>query len=315
MKTNSDKVIKREREYILDEHPPFPRNMLVEVSNVCNNDCVFCGHRKMKRLQGNCDKDLMLNIFLQAYEAGTREVGFYMQGEPFLNSELETYISFCKNIGFEYMYITTNGVLATVERLERLCKAGLSSIKFSINAATKDTYIKIHRRDNFDIVMKNFMDIVNKKKRGDINIPIFASYVVVEDNEKEIEKFKRDIGIFCDDIDIVRASNQAGNMPELESSREVPCIQLFNRLHVTKEGYLNACCSDIDNMLAVADLRKVSLKEAWDSDEMVELRRQQLRGSIGDNICYYCVYGRYDRKVYPVSKVLYESCLLDGRMC
>ena len=81
----------------------------------------------------------------------------------FLNNELEIYISFCKRIGFEYIYITTNGVYATADKIEKLCKAGLSSIKFSINSATKETYKKIHGRDNFDIVIKNFYEIINKK--------------------------------------------------------------------------------------------------------------------------------------------------------
>lgn len=301
--------LRRQREYILSEHPPFPHNMLVELSNICNNDCVFCAHHNMKRKQGNCDKNVIEDIIHQAYDAGTREVGFYLAGEPFLSPDLESYISLCKNIGFEYIYITTNGVGATVEKVEKLCEAGLSSIKFSMNAATKSTYEKIHRRDHFDIVMKNFMDIVNKKREGVIKIPIFASYVVVPDNESEIELFKKNIGVYCDDIDIVQARNAAGSMPELESGVEVPCIQLFNRLHITKEGYLNACCSDMNNMLAVADLKEMSLKEAWDCEEMVELRRQHLNKEIGSNICYNCIYGRYDRDVFPANKALYESSL------
>ena len=309
MQPVSNNAIKKEREYILEIQPPFPRNMLVEGSNICNNECIFCGHHKMKRMQGNCDTNVMLNILNQAYDAGTREVGFYMQGEPLLNNELEIYISFCKRIGFEYIYITTNGVYATADKIEKLCKAGLSSIKFSINSATKETYKKIHGRDNFDIVIKNFYEIINKKRKGKIDIPIFASYVVVRENETEIDEFKKIIGAYCDDVDIVYAKNQAGNMPELESGMDIPCIQLFNRLHITKEGYLNACCSDIDNMLAVADLQELTLQEAWNSDLMIEIRRQHLEGKIGNNICYNCIYGRYDREILPLNKGLYMKSI------
>lgn len=301
--------LRGQREYILSEQPPFPRNMLVELSNICNNDCVFCAHHNMKRTQGNCDKNMISDIIRQAYEAGTREVGFYLSGEPFLNTDLKFYITLCKTLGFEYIYITTNGVGAAAEKVEELCKAGLSSIKFSINAATKETYKKIHRRDHFDIVMENFFAIVNKKKEGTIPIPIFASYVIVPDNESEVELFKEKIGVYCDDIAIVYAMNAAGSMPELKSGVEIPCIQLFNRLHITKEGYLNACCSDMNNMLAVADLKEMSLKDAWNCEEMVELRRQHLKKVIGNNICYNCIYGRYDREVFPANKALYESSL------
>ena len=301
--------IRRVREFVLSERPPFPQNMLIEISNVCNNDCVFCGHHRMKRRQGYCDKDVMTGIIQQAYDAGTREIGFYMQGEPLLNPDLELYVSFCKSLGFEYIYITTNGVNATVERIEKLCRAGLSSIKFSINAATRETYKKIHRRDYFDVVMKNLVNLAARKQTGGIKIPIFASYVVVKDNEDEIEMFKNRMGMYCDDIDIVYARNQAGNMPELESKNEIPCIQLFNRLHVTKEGYLNACCSDTDNMLAIADLREVSLRDAWYSEDMIELRRQHIQKDIRNNICYNCIYGRYDRVVFPINEKLQENSM------
>ena len=75
--------LRRNREYILSVTPPFPRNMLLEVSNICNNDCIFCGHHNMRRKQENCNKPQMLDIIQQAYDAGTREIGFYLQGGPF----------------------------------------------------------------------------------------------------------------------------------------------------------------------------------------------------------------------------------------
>ena len=108
--------------------------------------------------------------------------------------------------------------------------------------------------------------------------------MIVPDNESEVELFKEKIGVYCDDIAIVYAMNAAGSMPELKSGVEIPCIQLFNRLHITKEGYLNACCSDMNNMLAVADLKEMSLNDACNCEERVELRSHLLKNLIGNNI-------------------------------
>lgn len=41
----------------------------------------------------------------------------------------------------------------------------------------------------------------------------------------------------------------------------MPCGMLFNYLHITYEGYLNACCVDFDNMIAIADLKQVLIQE------------------------------------------------------
>ena len=63
---------------------------------------------------------------------------------------------------------------------------------------------------------------------------------------------------------------------------------VFNRLHVTAEGYLDACCADTDGKLFVADLSKMSLKDAWNSDVFVDLRRQHLMNKFENNLCRNC---------------------------
>ena len=47
-----------------------------------------------------------------AYELGTREVGMYATGEPFIVPELASYIKLAKDIGYTYVYLTSNGALA-----------------------------------------------------------------------------------------------------------------------------------------------------------------------------------------------------------
>ena len=64
---------------------------------------------------------------------------------------------------------------------------------------------------------------------------------------------------------------------------------IFNRFHVTYEGYLTACCVDMNNMLAYADLTQEALKDAWYNETIRKLRREHLTGKLGNNKCYNCV--------------------------
>jgi molybdenum cofactor biosynthesis enzyme MoaA len=209
------KKLKLSREVIFTAMPPFPTNMLVELTNICNHKCIFCAHEKMIRKQGKCNKEKMIGIIKQAYDAGTREIGFYLTGEPFLCNDLDFFVAECNNIGFEYIYITTNGVLATKDRVRELCKLGLSSLKISLNAATKETYNLIHGKDDFDKVKRNLDDLLELKHQGEINIPLFASFVTVKSNQNEIDLYKKSMLKYFDDIHIVNAYNQGGNMYEL----------------------------------------------------------------------------------------------------
>lgn len=305
--------LRKKREVVYESTPPFPRNMLVELTNLCNHNCIFCAHNKMKRKQGFCDRDKMIDIIEQAFLNGTREIGFYMAGEPFLNKDLDFFVEKSKNIGFEYIYITTNGVKATKKRVKKLYELGLSSIKFSIDAGTREVYKKIHGKDDYDVVIQNIKDLIELKNNG-MELGLFASFCILKSNKEEVEMFMKKIGKYLDDVNIVEAFEQCGQTPELIEELinpnaklgKIPCEMLFNRLHITYEGYLNACCLDMDNMLVVADLNKMSLAEAWNCQKMVELRKEHLTGKIGNVMCYNCIYGILKQNIIPLTPEL--SC-------
>lgn len=118
-----------------------PKNMLLEVTNICNDCCIFCANQKSTRKRGFIEKELAKKILKEAYELGTRDVGFYATGEPLVNKDLEEYIRYAKELGYKYTYITTNGALMDKERAKSIIDAGIDSVKFSINASNKKDYL------------------------------------------------------------------------------------------------------------------------------------------------------------------------------
>ena len=282
-----------------EEHLSLPINMLVEVTNACNHKCLFCAHSKMERKVGMMDMDLYKRIVKQAYEGGTREIGFYMTGEPLMNNRLREYVFYAKALGFEYIYMTTNGAHANLEIMKELIEAGLNSIKFSINAGTAETYKKIHGRDDFERVLFNLIGLSEYIKSENPDVGLFVTCIVCRQNKDEVEILRNRIKNYVNDFTTPAAYNQGGNMYEIRDNimldrdyklMKAPCSMIFNRLHITWEGYLNACCVDFNNYLAVADLNKMPLLEAWNCERMVALRRMHLNNRIsGDVMCYNCV--------------------------
>lgn len=306
--------LKLNRSVVFCENPPFPQNMLMELTNVCNHECVFCGYHKMRRTKGKCDKEFFFDIMQQAYDNGTREIGFYMIGEPLICTEIEDYIKRASDLGFTYIYLTTNGALANIERMKVLLKSGLNSVKFSVNGATRETYAAIHGKDNYDIVKKNIYDLCSYVKKSKLKVPVFISFVKNEINESEIPILMSEFREYVDKIYIYPCINLGGEMMDLiekgivqkdsfEVGSVIPCSRLFNCLHITYEGYLDACCTDINNYLAVEDLHTMSLKEAWNSEKMIELRKQHLSGQLSNNMCYQCIYNK-SIEVRPINSRL-----------
>lgn len=311
-------------------YPPIPqKNFLIEVTNACNSRCIFCANKKMTRKTGSIKKELLEKILLDAYSVGIREVGFYTTGEPLLCKNIEEYVAIAKKIGFEYIYITTNGVLATLDKVKGLLNKGLDSIKFSINGIDKETYKLIHGKNDFDIVMSNLKELSKYRKISEIKFNIFVSYIMTRYSLRDKEEIKNFFDGLCDEVIILNAINQSGLTPEIETMLKVqseqtdidfkiklPCSMLFNTINVSYEGYITACCADFQNFLAYADLNKVCISEAWNNDIIINLRRMHMKKMAGSTLCANCVYNTSDKPMPLVRELAVnfdESKMFDFR--
>lgn len=290
---------KADRENLYSLEPPFPKsNFLMELSNICNHACIFCTHQKMQRKIGKMDKAKGFDILQQAYDLGTREVGFYATGEPFLVPELPEYIKKAKEIGYTYVYLTSNGALAAPEKIRAVIDAGLDSIKFSINAPQRKLYRFIHGRDDFDVVVEHLRYLNEYRKESGRDYKIYVTGILTRFTENLQEKYHEVFDELADQIVFKFVYNQGGYMPEIDPLLRCECDHEerrrcnlpFDAISVTQEGYLSIENADYENMLIVADLNQVTLKEGWYGEKMKEMRRKFLEDDLGGTLCDGCVH-------------------------
>lgn len=306
-----DEEIYQVRKDLLVPVPSFPKVMLIEVTNACNHACSFCANKEMTRKRGSIDLSLLDSILVQSYRLGTREVGFYSTGEPFLYKHIDAAVRRAKEIGMEYVYVTTNGALLDEKRIKRSIESGLDSIKFSINAATRETYKVVHGHDDFYKVVRNIKFIKEYRDRHDIPLKIGISYVLSDENRNERELAARMFANLADDVGFYERANQGGYMNQnvgSQSSAKAPCALPFNRFHVTYEGYFTLCCVDFQNYLAVADLNSASLSEAWSSPLAVEMRVRHVRSELSGTLCHNCTQRTNDDIKPLVPRFATEFC-------
>lgn len=252
---------------------------------------------------------------------GTREVGFYATGEPLINSDLERYIAKAKKIGYTYIYITTNGALLTKDRMKSIITAGVDSIKFSINAGTEKRYEAIHGSKDFNKVLKNLRHLYDYRVQIGGAFKIYVSTILtrytIEDGKILHELIKN----IVDDHLIMHCINQAGSMHEINTllameedtspyASKGGCPLPFNKLHISYEGYLDMCCADFQNYLAVADLNNCSLKEAWECALFQDMRRKHRQGALEGTLCYNCLHNKRE-KICPINERLASEICMD----
>ena len=313
MDTLSSKQEDRVSDIEYSVSPPNPKEMYLELNNICNHKCSFCSNVKMQRSKKNMDEELARRIMHEGVILGVTDITFFATGEPFVIKNLDEYVKYAKQLGYEYVFLTSNASLAVPEIAKRVIDAGLDSIKFSINAGTKETYKIVHGKDDFDKVINNILWFYKYKTDNHIDIKLYASMVPTDKSRGEYDKLMDKIGhCLDDDIHMRECSNQGGNMfenndtviinpdnilgtlkPNQYQEKKI-CPDPFNRIVVSSEGYLTACVVDYQNSLVVADLSTASLKDAWYSMKFLKLRNNHLAGDLYNTLCYNCLYNKND---------------------
>lgn len=292
------------------EMPPFPKIVKIDICNTCNYSCVFCPQSKYTEKKGNIDDKLCIKIIEDAYKAGARELCLSSTGEPLLNCNLEKYILYAKEIGYQYIFFNTNGYLMDKRRSENILAAGVDSIKFSINAASKKTYQLVHGVDGYERVIENLIQLSKLRSEQKVNCKLYVSYVAIRQTLKEVPLLRCRIDAYVDDIVVMNANKRGGSIREMDDrlfigkddySYQYPCSQLFNNIYISAEGYVNICCQDFENLAVVADLNEVNISDAWNCKEFVAFRQKYLAGNLANTLCMNCIYGT-ENHVIPINE-------------
>ena len=297
--------------------PPLPSSLNIELNSTCNHKCVFCPYHSDHATGG-------IGAHVMAYETavrildeaarlgiGKKEVGFYVCGEPFLYKKLPEVVAYAKKKGFAYTFLTSNGALATPERMKAVVDAGLDSIRFSVNAPTRELYREIHGRDDSDQVYENIKYLAAYRRESRKNIAISLSCVLNKKTVGMQDMIRERFGELVDDIifiPIIIRPEMAETLAEYGFGNEadrVPrkgfvCKPVFNCLYIDAACRVLACCEVYGEEEGVVyDLNeKLDLEAAWRSEEFQRYRKrfleqEELRGTICEH-CYLATLNQDD---------------------
>ena len=287
--------------------PPLPGSLNIEITSACNHNCFFCPYHsnllEKKVSPKYVDGNLVKRILSEASQVGIgrNEVGFHMTGEPLLCKEFSEYVRYAKELGFSYVFTTTNGVPAIPARIEEILDAGLDSIRFSVNGATAESYKAAHGSDDFDTVLEHIKYLHTYRKKAGKNILVSLSFVITKQNKDEIPLIKEIFEPLVDEIAFIPVLLLDRFFPELDAVYSLPkendafeytpCATAFNSMYISCEGYIVPCCTAIRSEdLIIADLKEnVTLVEAWQGEKFKKLREQFLAGILPSAFCRDCM--------------------------
>lgn len=293
--------------------PPAPRSVKIEVSPRCNYRCGFCALRT-REVQPKWDMDLGLfkRITREMRDAGVEEVGVFYLGESFMNPRLLVdCIAWLKQeLAMPYVFLTSNASMAFPEAVEECMKAGLDSLKWSVNAADEVQFESVMGVAGklFHRALENVASAWETRRRGGYRTGLYASSIKYDGAQHQkmeallAQKVRPyvdqhywlplySMGAFATTREAELGYRPtAGNQGRLEALRApLPCWSAFTEGHVTAEGKLSACCFDATANWTMGDLNREPFMDAWNSAPFVALRAAHLRRDVRGTVCEQCV--------------------------
>lgn len=286
-----------------------PLILFVDPSNLCNFKCKFCptGNNELikntKRWQGNMNFDLYKKIIndLKEFDKPLKVLRLYKEGEPFLNKNLADMIKYAKeNEVTEFIDTTTNGYLLKPEIIKPIINAGLDRLNISVNGINDKQFLdSTGIKVNFDKYVNSIINLYKIKGDCEICIKIIGDFMSENDKNKFFDTF----GDYADRIFI---ENLAPCWPEfnVEDSLGINitkgiydqpiddiniCSYIFYMFTINSDGTASLCFLDWRRKLLIGDVRKESLKEIWEGNNLFQHRINHLNGRRKENdICKHC---------------------------
>lgn len=305
-----------------------PKSVKIELTAKCNLKCKYCA-TGMRLVEPPPDMDLYFfkKITEDMRISGVEEIGLFYLGEPFMNPSL--LIEACdwvKNgLKFPYVFLTSNATIAPSGVVEELMKAGLDSLKWSVNFADAQQFASFtcSKTDLFQVSINNIQNAW--KMRGDKYKTTLSASSILYGGDQEVkmrEFLDKEIipyvdqhywlplyqmAMYKDYVEsLIGYVPTAGNMGRLDDTtlmptrKPLPCWTAFTEGHVRADGGLAACCFGSDDKFDMGILDGTNFMRAWNSPKFVALREAHLKtlteGQIAllNTPCEVCV--AYDNK-------------------
>ena len=303
-----DNITEIKGDYVSDT-PPCPKSVKIELTGHCNFSCQYCARAQRLRLVGQMDRDFYTKLIVELRESGVEEIGIFYLGESFLVPWLPEAIRQAKEVGFPYVFLTTNGSLCTPDKVGACMEAGLDSLKFSLNYSDPEHFSSITKKAGgvYTEILANLREAWRVREEGGYSCGLYASYIMFEGQRQHerMAKLIADVETYTDEVYALPLYTQAALIEQDDGTRweftggnpgrydmmraPIPCWALFTEGHVTWDGRLSACCFDHDGRFDMGDLKKSDFMKAWHSPEFRDLRASHLRREVARTVCGQCV--------------------------
>lgn len=279
-----------------------PLRVLIDPCDICNFRCDFCFQSKMDFAGRKMTIEMFKVIMMQLMEFADpiNVIHMYGLGEPLINENLPYFISKIKknNVAKE-VAVTSNGSLLTEEMSKKLIESGLDRLSISLNGIRNEHFKNIAGVEvDFNKVYDQIKYFYKIRGGCHLHIKINGDSFSEDDKATFVYLFKD----YADSLNIDHTVNvwpgltvtensglrmydyDLANLNVMEQDKKAVCPLMFYELLIHSDGSVSPCAVDYNfKNENLGNVMEDSIKKIWESNKLLEIRRQALRG---DEICY-----------------------------
>ncbi len=274
----------------------FPTKLHIELTNICNLNCIMCPRSYMKRERGMMEFATFKKIIDES--RGKLEFAYlHLFGESLLHPCLFKMIKYCKDAGIS-AGLATNATILDKIKSQRIIDSGLDFLVISFDGTSKQTYEMIRRGGNFEQTLDNITTFLHiRKTRPRPHTVIQMIYMKDTDRVEEYIQFWNSYNVdgirvkplqtWSGEIESINALSPSSNEKKLTK----PCDRLWRHICILWDGTVVPCEFDFDKIYPLGNVKSETLSEIWNGERIINLRKMHLSGKKSDiDLCKSCTY-------------------------
>lgn len=275
----------------------YPKTLQIQTVTGCNAECVVCptGISPQRTKHEYLPMHLWEKIIRECseWESPIHSIIPSLFNEPTIDKRLFDMIDMAKEqLPTTTFFLVTNGSLLVEKNVERILSSGFDSIRVSVNAYHRESFIRLGSALDFDRIVAGTKQLLEKSRA--IGKPtVIVSMVETQPNTEEVQPFTdfwKDLGA---EVHVSPAWNRAGNLPLENDFRLEPtgkaqqlCSKPMVTMPITYDGDVVFCCGDYSSGIVLGNIKDDKLLDIWMGTEHQVALIKMLKGE--NHLCNRC---------------------------
>ena len=293
-----------------------PISVGIELTNVCNAKCSFCGYGKSFSNGEDVDlrkkgkvKDKIFDKLIRLYsESGGGVFSLNtILGEPTADKRWLTWVKKARKFkNINEVTLFTNAILLDNFGYENIIKSGITAINISTSIGNNDAYKRIYGTDDYNRVVKNIIGLLkaNNLNNNIVNITLlfrvdkpYDSLYLSSEYKKIASLIDNKKIVLLEEWDNFRGAVKASDIPyghkfkeNIENKKE-PCYALYRKLQMLYDGTIQGCSCRIEPDLFCGNIMDHnSLEKAYNDPKLELIRNNWLYLDVVPECCKQCTH-------------------------